>query len=788
MALLLKQKNQDEKQATTYPLAAIRDGVIFPNVEVVLTFGRTQSVRAVRESFNTNREIVFVSQKKASVANPEQKDLYAVGVLAKIERTLKTNDEVNALITGLKRVKIVSVSSAGSYLQAEVEELPDIAEDSPELEALSKHLLNDFKKAVNLGKGVEFLNFMKLMSGVESAELVNQIATTLDASTEEKQAILEIDLVKDRISKVIEHLSHEVKVLQIEKNIASKTQKKFDKSMREAVLRERLKTIQSELGDDDAESQEASEMKKKILTAGMPKKTEKKVLKELKRFEQISIHSPEHSYIRSWLETVVEMPWSKRNKGEVSISRASKVLNKDHYGIEEVKERIIEYLSVLKLKRKLKAEKDRKVPTILCFVGPPGVGKTSMGRSIAKALGREFAKISLGGMRDEAEIRGHRRTYVGAMPGRIIQSIRNVGTKNPVFMLDEIDKLGSDFRGDPSSALLEALDPEQNHEFSDHYLELPFDLSEVIFITTANVLSTIPAPLLDRLEVIEFSGYTSDEKYQIARKYLVGKTLEANGLDADQVTMKPDALRGIISDYTREAGVRNLEREISKVMRKLAKKVASGESDPITVSRSMLHDLLGPRKFSESVVESVHVPGLATGLAWTQAGGDIIFIEVATMPGKGRVQLTGKLGEVMQESAKAAWSYVRASWETLGLDKDFYKDIDIHIHIPEGAVPKDGPSAGITMVTAIVSALTKRLVKTKLGMTGEVTLRGRVLQIGGVKEKVIAAHRAGIRTIIMPKDNEKDLVKIPDSVKNDIAFHFVDTVDKVLKLALEMKS
>ena len=783
MAILLKQKN-NERPVKKYPVAAIRDGVIFPYIEVVLTFGRAKSIKAVKESFNTNRHIVFVSQKKSSVADPKKDDLYNIGVLAKIERTLKTNDEINALIVGLHRVKIESLDDSGSYLQAEVSVIPDIVENSPEVEALSKHLLNEFKKAVNLGKNVEFLNFMKLMSGVEPAELVDQIATTLDIETDEKQQILETVTVKDRIDKTIKHVTHEVKVLQIEKNIASKTQKKFDKSMRDAVLRERMKTIQNELGEETDDQQEVEELKKKVKDAKMPKKTEKKVLKELKRFSRINAHSPEHSYIRSWLETVIEMPWNKRSKQNTSISKAIKVLDKDHYGIPKVKERIIEYLAVLELKKKNKDDKDKKVPTILCFAGPPGVGKTSMGKSIAKALGREFAKMSLGGVRDEAEIRGHRRTYVGAMPGRIIQAIRHVGTKNPVFMLDEIDKVGSDFRGDPSSALLEALDPEQNYEFADHYLEVPFDLSEVIFITTANVLSTIPAALRDRLEIIEFSGYTADEKYQIAKKHLLEKTMDANGLSKKEITLSPDALKLLIKSYTRESGVRNLEREMSKVMRKVAKKIAAKEATDITVKQADISEYLGPEKFSETIAEKKPKPGLATGLAWTQVGGDIIFIEVAIMPGKGNIILTGKLGDVMKESAKAAWSYVRSKWKTLKLKEDFYKSIDVHIHIPEGAVPKDGPSAGITMTTALVSALTSKPVIPKLGMTGEVTLRGRVLEIGGVKEKIIAAHRGRLRTIILPKKNQKDLVDIPESVKKDIQFHFVDHVDQVLKIAI----
>lgn len=784
MAVLLKSKPKDQ-EARELPVAAIRDGVVFPHVEVVLTFGRSKSVKAVNQSFAGDREIVFVTQKRASVADPDIDDLYQVGVLAKIERTLKTNDEINALVRGIKRVKLESLKTKGSYLVGKVTPIDEGYEKNPELDALSRHLLNEFKKAVNLGKSVEFLNFMKLMSGVEAGELVDQVAATLDVTTNEKQKILEIKDIKDRIEAVITHLTHEVKVLEIEKNIASKTQRKFDKSMRDAVLRERLKTIQSELGDEVDEEQEVDEFRKKIKKARMPKEVESKVIKELNRFARLSVHSPEHSYIRTWLETIVDMPWGERSKNGTSIKQAIKVLDNDHYALVEVKERIIEYLSVLQLKRSSDDAESRKVPTILCFAGPPGVGKTSIGRSIAKALGREFSKISLGGIRDEAEIRGHRRTYVGAMPGRIIQGIRSAGTKNPVFMLDEIDKVGADFRGDPSAALLEALDPEQNAEFSDHYLEVPFDLSEVIFITTANVLDTIPPALKDRLEIIQFSGYTVEEKYEIAKRHLIEKTLKANGLSSRDIVVTSTALNEVIKNYTREAGVRNLEREISKIMRKVAKKIAAKEESTVRVTKTNLSDFLGPRKFSTTVAEKTRQPGLATGLAWTQVGGDIIFVEVALMPGTGKVHITGKLGEVMQESAKAAWSYVRSRWQTLELAEDFYKHIDVHIHVPEGAVPKDGPSAGVTIAAALISALTKESVRPDLGMTGEITLRGRVLEIGGLKEKVIAGHRAGLREIVLPKANEKDLVDIPDGVKKEMKFHPVENIDQVLKLAMK---
>jgi ATP-dependent Lon protease len=783
MAILLNPKKPLSKPNQLFPVAPIRDGVVFPHVESVLTFGRSKSVAAVNEAFASTRRVVFVTQKNSQVSEPKKTDLYTIGILAEIERTLKTNDEINALVKGVSRVRLENIDDSGPFIRAEITEVPEIIDTSSEMEALGKHLLNEFKRAVNLGKAVEFLNFMKLMSGVSAPELADQIAATLDISTKEKQLLLEISDVKIRVQKIIEHLAHEIKVLEIEHTIANKTQKKFDKNMRENVLRERLHTIQKELGEESDEEQEVTDFKKKLKKINMPKDAKEKVNKELNRFAKLSIHSPEYSYIETWLETVFDLPWDIHSPNHTTLKKAEKVLNQDHYALEEVKERILEYLSVLMLKKAGKNIADRSVPTILCFVGPPGVGKTSIGRSIAKSLNRKFIKVSLGGIRDEAEIRGHRRTYVGAMPGRIIEGMIQAKTMNPVFMLDEIDKVGTDFRGDPTAALLEALDPEQNKEFSDHYLEIPFDLSEVIFITTANVLDTIPPALLDRLEIIEFTGYTAEEKFEIAKRHLVEKTRLSNGLQTNQISLPADTLDNIIKHYTKEAGVRNLEREISKLMRKVARKIAAKKTSKISIGAKDLNKLLGPERYLDTMAEKKPESGLATGLAWTQVGGDIIFIEVAVMPGKGHILLTGKLGEVMQESAKAAWSYVRTRWQELGLTKDFYKNIDIHVHVPEGAVPKDGPSAGITMCTALVSALTKKPIKTNLAMTGEITLRGRVLEIGGVKEKVIAAHRAGITSIILPKNNKKDTLKLPVSAKKAIKFYYVENVDQVLKIA-----
>jgi ATP-dependent Lon protease len=787
MAVLLPQNTQIQEKYL--PVVAIREGVVFPSTETVLTFGRHKSIAAVNEAMKTDKRVILVSQRKDSVSDPTISDLYTVGTLAVIERTLKTNEELNALLRGVSRVRLEKLDETGPYLRGTVSDIPEISEESPETEALVKHLTNEFKRAISIGKSVEFLNFMKLMSGANPGELADQVASTLEISTAKKQQLLESVEVKARLAKVIDLISREIKVLEIERNIASKTQKKFDKHMREAVLRERLHTIQKELGDvEDDEEKEVRDLRKAVEAAGMSKDVKSKVLKELSRVDGMPPSSPEYSYIRTWLDTVIEMPWSKRSRGSVSLAKAAQILEEDHYGLKDVKERILEYLAVLKLKSKQKGQfGGRKSPTILCFVGAPGVGKTSIGRSIAKALGREFVKVSLGGIRDEAEIRGHRRTYVGAMPGRIIQGVKNSKTKNPVFMLDEIDKVGNDFHGDPSAALLEALDPEQNHEFSDHYLEVPFDLSEVTFITTANVLDTIPPALRDRLEIIEYSGYTEDEKFQIARRHLIKKVLEANGVLPSQLEIPNQTLDDVIKMYTREAGVRSLERQIGKMVRKAALKIANGHKNKIIVTQKMMEDFLGPARFLKTMAEKKDEIGMATGLAWTSVGGDVLFIEVALMPGKGQITLTGQLGKVMQESARAALTYVRANAGKLGIPQTKINKTDVHVHVPEGGIPKDGPSAGITMTTALVSAFLKKPVRREVAMTGEVTLRGRVLEIGGLKEKIIAAHRAGITEVIIPKNNKKDVREIPENVQHDIKFNYAETMDDVLKVALAKK-
>jgi len=758
------------------PLIPIRDGVIFPNTDSVLTFGRPKSLAALESSFTSERIVCFVLQKNSKLNDPNPADLYTVGTLSRIERMTRTEGEIIAQVRGISRVKIESVFEQGSYLMAKVVEIPDIVDNSPEIKALCNHLTNEFRRAMNLGKTVDFLVFMNIMSDNSPYEFADLIASVLDIKPSERQELLEIADVKTRLERITDILSKELKVLELEKKIASKTQERFEKGAREAILRERLKTIEKELGDEDESG--SGELMEKIKKAKMPAEIEEKAKKEVKKLSQMAQFNPEAGYVRNYLEWLVSLPWAVESKSNVDIKKAEKILDEDHYGLKKAKERIIEYLAVHKLSGKMKGP-------ILCFAGPPGVGKTSIGKSIARALGRKFVKVSLGGIRDEAEIRGHRRTYVGALPGRIIQGIKDAGTRNPVFMLDEIDKVGADYRGDPSSALLEALDPEQNSQFSDHYLEVPFDLSNVMFITTANILDTIPPALRDRLEIITFAGYTHDEKFKIAREFLLKKEVENHGLSKYKIEITDEALRFIIEHYTREAGVRSLERQIAAILRKMAKVIAEGKKGKIKVDEKDVERYLGPIKVSATLVEKKDEIGMSTGLAWTEVGGDILFIEVALMPGKGQLILTGQLGDVMKESCQAAMSYIRARANEFGLSDKFYQKIDVHVHVPEGAVPKDGPSAGIAITTALISALTKIPVNRKVGMTGEITLRGRVMEIGGLKEKVIAAHRAGLKTIIIPKENKKDLVDIPKEVLKDLKFKFVSHMDEVIGVALK---
>ncbi|PIR59607.1 MAG: endopeptidase La, partial [Candidatus Pacebacteria bacterium CG10_big_fil_rev_8_21_14_0_10_45_6] len=696
-------------------------------------------------------------------------------------------ENINALVRGIARVRILSFQQEKPHIMVTALRLPDFEEKDAELAALVSHLQKEFRNAVHMGKPVEFLNFMKLMAGVTNGELVDQIASTLNINTVQKQKILQTISVKERMKLVIRHLAEEMQVMKIEKDVVHKTQANFDKHMRENVLRERLRTIQKELGEIEDEEEIVLDYETKLKRMRADKEIKTRLTKEIRRLEQMSPNNPEAGYIRTWLDTIFELPWGKYSKSSPDLEKAEKILNKQHFGLEKVKDRILEYIAVLSLKQAAAKNKNAKLPTILCFVGPPGVGKTSIGRSIAESLGRKFVKASLGGVRDEAEIRGHRRTYVGAMPGRIMNGIKQAKTSNPVIMLDEIDKLGADFRGDPSAALLEALDPEQNSGFEDHYIDFPFDLSQVIFITTANTLDTIPHALRDRLEIIRYSGYTQEEKFQIAKRHLLGKVLQVNGLTRKMLVIPDKIIQNSIALYTREAGVRELERTLSTVARKaarirLAKKYSSNKS--LTISNKRLAELLGPAEYDEPLAEKTDAVGVATGLAWTSVGGDVLFIEVALTPGKGTVQLTGQLGDVMKESAQTALTYVKAHAKDFGISDKKLSTTNVHVHVPEGAVPKDGPSAGVTMTTAIVSAFTNRKIRKEIAMTGEISLRGRVMRIGGLKEKSIAAHRAGCTTILIPKDNVRDLVDIPKTVCDAITFLPMTTIADVLQQAL----
>lgn len=769
------------------PVVPIRDGIVFPGTEMILTFGRQRSVSGIEAAQLSGKKVVLVMQRNSNINDPTPSDLFQIGTVGEIIQMMKNEGEINALIRGLAKVEIASYESVEPFFVARAMEVGDVVENDTETQALFNHLINELRRAVKLGKTMDFLTFMNIMSGVTPLVLSYQIASVLDIKPTERQDLLEERSVKARFEKEIAYIAKEIKILELEKKIAVKTQEKFDKNMREQVLRERMKTIEKELGEDDG-NKETKELTEKIKKSGMPEDVQKKAEKELSRLAQMSQYNPEASYVRTYLDWLVELPWAVASPNNVNIKDAEAVLDKDHYGLKKIKERILEYLAVMKLRAHAQEEKKpgKAAPTILCFVGPPGVGKTSIGKSIARALGRKFVKMSLGGIRDEAEIRGHRRTYVGALPGRIIQGIKQAGTKNPVFMLDEIDKVGADFRGDPSSALLEALDPEQNFAFSDHYLDAPFDLSDVFFITTCNVLDTIPHALRDRLEVIHFPGYTEEEKFHIALDYLLEKQREIHGMPQGVMHCSHQAIYAVLRRYTREAGVRNLEREIATIYRKIAKKIAdNGMHDKqFFIGPKELHEYLGPHKFTSYLAEKNDEVGMSTGLAWTEAGGEILSIEVTLMPGRGTLMLTGQLGDVMKESGQAALSYVRSRWKLLRLPEKFYQKLDIHVHVPEGAVPKDGPSAGAAIATALVSALTKIPIKRIVAMTGEITLRGRVLEIGGVKEKVIAAHRAGIKIVIMPKNNKKDLEDIPKSVTKDLAFHFADHMDEVLHIAL----
>ncbi len=785
------------KKPVLFPVAPLKEGVVFPHTETVLVFGRSASKLAVEAAHATHKHLVIVAQKKdigEKAVKPT--DLYKVGTLAKIERLLQHEGELHVLVRGMHRVKLNTFTQVEPYLETTTMKLKESFEETDEFKAQIKHLTTLFKKTVQAGKPVEFFHFMKLVGGTKSHELVDHIASTLDLTTKEKQDLLEELNINARIEVVAAALSHEEHILDIEQKINKKTKKRLDDRMREGILRERLAIIQKELGEfGDDEEGDLAELQDKLESAKLPDDIREKVEKELRKLSQMSPAHGEYAYTVNWIETILNLPWSQRSRTRTSMKRAATILDEQHFGLEKVKERVLEHLAVLQLTQNQqktnkktpagkKPAKRTHLPTILCFVGPPGVGKTSIGRSIAESLGREFAKISLGGVHDEAEIRGHRRTYVGAMPGRIIQALIQAKSKNPVFILDEIDKLGNDFRGDPSAALLEALDPEQNSEFADHYLGVPFDLSEVMFIATANVLHTIPGPLRDRLEIVEYSGYTQEEKFHIAKQYLLDQVQKGAALKKGQFTITDEALQKVIREYTREAGVRSLKRELSKLARKSARRIAEGTEENVAITAKNLAELLGPPRFIDMDQEKQPEIGLVNGLAWTSVGGEILPIEAVLAPGKEGFTLTGQLGDVMKESAQAAYTYIRSQADVLEIPVETFQKSRLHIHAPEGAVPKDGPSAGIAMTTAIASVFLKRPVRHDIAMTGEVTLRGKVLPIGGLKEKLIAAHRAGITTALIPAQNEKDLVDVPQKVRDDIQIIPVSTAQEVLKHAL----
>ena len=781
MAESLEQDFGQVEIPNKLPLLPVRDIVIFPYMLLPLFVGREMSIKAIEAALSSNRLIFLVAQKALEVENPTPQDIYKVGTVGLITRMLKLPDgRIKILVQGLAKAKTLKyVQTEPNYI-VEIEKIsePKVPEVTLELEALMRNVKEQLEKMVTLGK-VLLPDIMVIIENIEDPGRLSDIITSnLGLKVEVAQEVLEIIPPVQRLKKVSEILNKELDVLMMQQKIQAEAKGEIDKTQREYFLREQLKAIQKELGDLDERQEEINEFRKRFEEAKMPEKVQKEVDKQLKRLEKMHPDSAEASTVRTYLEWMVELPWSKSTKDNLDIKAASKVLNQDHYDLEKVKERILEYLSVRKLKEKMKGP-------ILCFVGPPGVGKTSLGKSIAKSLGREFVRISLGGVRDEAEIRGHRRTYVGALPGRIIQGIKQAGTNNPVFMMDEIDKVGMDFRGDPSAALLEVLDPEQNNAFSDHYLGVPFDLSNVMFITTANLTDPILPPLKDRMELIHLSGYTEEEKLGIARNFLIPRQLEEHGIKEENAHISDNALKLIIPEYTREAGVRNLEREIANIFRKVAKQIAEGKGKRHRITPDNLHKFLGHPRFLPESEQEKDTVGVTTGLAWTETGGDIIYIESTIMKGKGNLTLTGQLGDVMKESAHTALSYIRSRAKDLGINVEMFNRNDIHIHVPAGAIPKDGPSAGITMATSLASIFMNAPVNHKVAMTGEITLQGRVLPIGGLKEKILAAKRAGIKEIILPKRNEKDLEDIPKNIRKVMKFHLAEKMDEVLPMALK---
>ena len=760
------------------PLLPIRDTVLYPRLVSPLFVGRDRSMKAVEAAQANHESLVVVAQRDPDAEDPRPEDLYAIGCDVSIIRTLRMPDGTTSILTqGQHRAEIVEFTQIEPYFRARVRLIEERSDKPPSTEALMRAVLALFEKVINLNHSLPEDAYVYAMNIEEPGWLADLVASTIDIEIAERQAILETFDPATRLQTLSIRLAKKLDVLELEDQIHSRVQREVDRSQREMYLREQMKAIQTELGEGDLQAQEIAELREKIAAKNLIDEVRAKADKELERLQQMPAMAPEVGIIRTYLDWIIDLPWSEKSDDNLDVPHAAKVLDQQHYGLPKAKERILEYIAV----RRLAADKMRS--PILCFVGPPGTGKTSLGKSIAEALGRKFVRVSLGGIRDEAEIRGHRRTYIGALPGRVIQTMRRAETSNPLFMLDEIDKVGADFRGDPSAALLEALDPEQNYAFSDHYLDLPYDLSKVMFVTTANVLDTIPPALRDRMEVIEFPGYIEEEKLMIAKSFLIPKQLKEHGLTSKQLRISDDAVQSIIREYTYEAGVRNLEREIANLCRKAARRVAESKPYRHRVTANELDRFLGPPRFSFGLSEEKDQIGVATSVAWTDAGGDIMPIEVTLMQGKGTLMLTGQLGEVMQESAQAAVSYTRTRAKDLGIERTAFEKTDIHIHIPEGAIPKDGPSAGITMATALISAFTHQPVRREVGMTGEITLRGRVLPIGGLREKVMAAHRAGLKTMIVPKKNQKDMVEVPKKIQHDLTFHFVESMDEVLALA-----
>lgn len=764
------------------PLLPLRGLLVYPSMVLHLDVGRDKSVRALERSMVEDHMILLCSQSEVNIEEPTEEDIYKVGTIAKVRQMLKLpNGTIRVLVEGVIRAEILDYLPNDEFYEVSVKELPEQETDDPEVDALMRSVLSQFEHYISLSKKITPETHAAVSDIDDPGRLADVITSHLTLKIKDKQDILETVDVGERLEKLLDILNNEREVLELERKINQRVKKQMEKTQKEYYLREQMKAIQKELGEKEGRAGEVEDLRSQLAEAGMPDLVKEKIEKEIDRLEKMPATSAESGVIRNYIDWLLSLPWNKQTEDDLSLNKAEAMLDDDHYGLEKPKERVLEYLAVQKLVKQLKGP-------ILCLVGPPGVGKTSLARSIAKSLGRKFVRISLGGVRDEAEIRGHRRTYVGAMPGRIIQGMKTAGSLNPVFLLDEIDKMAMDFRGDPASALLEVLDPEQNNTFSDHFIEVPFDLSNVMFVTTANAMHNIPRPLLDRMEVLYIPGYTELEKLQIGMRYLLPKQKKEHGLTDEQLKVSDEVLLQLVREYTRESGVRNLEQQIAAVCRKAAKHFVANEqadpAEPLELQSELLKEWLGPAKFRYGLAESENQIGAVTGLAWTEVGGDTLVIEVTIMPGSGKLTLTGKLGDVMKESAQAAFSYTRSRAIELGLDPSFHEKNDIHIHIPEGAIPKDGPSAGITIATALISALTNRYVSKEVAMTGEITLRGRVLPIGGLKEKSLAAHRAGIRKVLLPKDNERDLRDIPDSVRNDMQFIPVSHMDEVLRHAL----